>query len=216
MIDFKTVKSMSINGVEVKDIKINGVTVWKVEEQGLPKGYTELEYVAFDSRNQGNTLPYFELDYYFNSETDVVEANIRRFSLGSYYFGSRGFQEFGLKADAYYWKHYIGSILPNDGNFHKCVFDKGFVYDGETKWQDATTRTAGYTLIVGSIHNEYQPTKIDLNGSTAYNMGNIVIKRDNIKLFDLVPCKNPSGVVGFYDMVNKVFRSSESEAVWTE
>lgn len=185
-----------------------------VQDGGLPAGYEELEYVSFDSSKQGTNLPFFEVDFYFNSDTDIIELNVQRKSYGSYFFGTRGFEELGLKSDGYYWKHYLNGILVNDGVFHKCVFNKGFIYDDEVKWVDETQRIAKYPLTIGSIRPERTPDTIATTGSTIYNMGRIRITRNGNFLFDFIPCVNPDGIVGFYDVVNKEFRTSESNAVW--
>lgn len=218
MIDFSNLKSMTVNGQDVKSIAINGVEVWKEDSGGggIPEGYTELPFVAFNSSKQGTNLPFFGLDYYFDSDTDIIEVNVQRKSYGSYFFGTRGYEELGLKSDGYYWKHYISGILVNDGKFHKCVFNKGLIYDGEVKWADETQRVANYPLTIGSIRPERTPDTIATTGSTIYNMGNILITRNGKELFNLVPCKSPEGVIGFYDLANRTFRTSTSGYNWTE
>lgn len=219
-IDFNNVKDLSIDtGKEVKSITVNGELLWSAGE-ALPAGYTELQYVE----NISNGYPtYLVLDHKFNSTHSKLTIDFQlpnytsRKIAGCKADGTRG-KGFDLSLGGYYFGDYYSTDLfptPVKEIFHNVEIGKQALYiNGELKaeFTKQPETTCLNDLAIGVCYGSGSTLSI-INGY--HRIGRVKLEYDDDVLFNLIPCINPDGVAGFYDLVNEVFRGSESGYDWT-
>lgn len=183
------------------------------EPEGLPAGYTELEYIASDGTQYINTW------FYPTPKTRVLmDVELPEYSASMYPFGMRiessatSLEQLlvGYLAANRLRYYYSGSYknlnvpdLPGritlDAN--KNVFTAGTV----SVTMPETTFTGGMScpLFLFAFNSVGRAS-----GYLTGKMYSCKIYDDNVLKMDFIPCKNPSGVVGLYDVVTRNFFGS--------
>ena len=218
------------------DISIDGGTSWVesgvttiLVESGssqcvrLPQGYTEVEYITSENVSESVLGPYIDTNYKPTQNTRIVFNYQSTSSTRDYQriFGSGEFDMLGYLVNLegaignrkYYYKfgqtsNWYTTSVSADLNRHTIDYNNSrqFLVDNTSI---ATLPNTSFTCtsnlgIFWSINTKYTTNPINLIGRVyscqVYDNGTLVR--------DLVPCINPSSVVGMYDIVNDAFYSS--------
>ncbi|MCQ2270977.1 MAG: hypothetical protein MJZ52_07115 [Bacteroidales bacterium] len=187
------------------------------DDGGLPSGYRKIEYVE----NMSNSYQtYIILNHKFNSSHSKLTINYQlpsytsRDIAGCKDDGSRG-KGFNLHDCGYYFGDYFNTFDVKNNMVCVEIGKQSLYVNGEFK-QEFTKQiddTCANNLAIGTTYGSGTTLKA-INGY--HRIGRVTLEHDDNVLFDLVPCVNPDGFVGFYDVVNEEFRRSESGFDWSE
>jgi hypothetical protein len=196
----------------------------------LPVGYTEVEYITSENVSESVLGPYIDTNYKPTQNTRIVidfqsTSSTREFQR---IFGSGEFDMLGYLVNLegvisnrkYYYKFgqtssWYTTNVRADLNRHTIDYNNSrqFLLDN-TSIATLPNKTFTCTSNLGifwSINTKYITNNINLIGRVyscqVYDNGTLVR--------DLVPCINPSSVVGMYDIVNDVFYSSANNYNFT-
>lgn len=185
------------------------------EDNGLPANYTRLLYVESDKRQYINTgIPAssdFSAKYKVSSgDTGHVLSN------ESYYY-----PKFAT------WDGVRSVVVNRYGTEYHEPFEFSYVKDAayEIDWdaKSGTVAVDGNTIITGASAGTVTPTgnlymftygsaptteRHMFDGRLYYLQ--LFDKGTGAMLYDFVPCRNPDGIVGLYDTVNKKFYHSDT------
>lgn len=183
------------------------------EKRNLPSGYTQVEYI------ESTGTQYIDTGFTVNSSNYVnlkIEYETIYTSLSGTYYKVHGISGSGLI-------FYVGcsnsgvvvygngksdqttSLKGTLGKKTKVVFDmknKTYTFDGNTVNITATAPSSSGNFHIFGYNK--------LNGGTDCHEEKICsfkIYNNGVLARDYVPCKNSSGTVGLYDMVNKTFNA---------
>lgn len=188
------------------------------EDVRLPIGYTELEYIGFD-RNcgintgfQGNfSTSRFVLDI---RNVTALSANYSYYLAASGSFSTTaGTKYFNICSPTYTGVQYrdasgaksvtIGTIRGYD-LFMDVDFTRGIITLRE---QEFTLSTGNYGPTTPIYIGVYSPSSS--SDSATFKLYSAQFYTGNKLERNLVPCINPSGVIGLYDLVYKTFHKNE-------
>lgn len=182
----------------------------------LPSGYTQLEYIQSSGtqyidtgyKPNGNTC--YEVKYHFSTDTNSNIAVI-------------GADAAWKSNDVSLWTRHAAFYDSSIGSQTSWIknspvtmkFDKGVLYQNNvllwTATPSATTFQCDYNAYLFAINRS--GTAIELiNGLKLYYAK---IWDDDTLVRDFVPCKNASGTIGLYDMVNGVFYQNAGSGTFT-
>lgn len=198
----------------MRNISVAGQTIWEpLRPDGLPAGYTECEYVQLDGGQ------YVDTGVICDQDSKIELTFTREDSGARYLFGVAssdnkasftGYQS-GTASGSWRFGGAYGRPPAAVNVKHTFTMDKtGIVMDGTKYSYTGTvgTFTTPYTLVIGACHNA------DGSIGTTRHIG----KFYGFKLWDgdtlvrdYTPVKNPSGVYGFWDRVNRTFIGSGNE-----
>ena len=173
----------------------------------LPDGYTELAYI------QSTGTQWIDTNFKPNQNTRVkMDCNVIGFnSSDMFLFGARiasGNTAFGVAADddnAQWWTFFGNGQGTPQGTCigkHTIDFNKNTLsLDGNVFSFDSTSFQSDYNLLLfASITNgsvDSQRGKMSIYSCQVYDDGTLVR--------DFIPCQNPSGVIGLYDLTTGEF-----------
>lgn len=215
---------IKVNGLGVSRIPINGKeTLWVMRNgqqlwsgTGLPAGYTLLEYI--ESLNG----QYIDTGLYGNQNTSVlIDALLVGFASGttsSLLFGSLNDSTKAISINPSTqsaWSRFGSTYV--DGGFTIAVGSRnvfGINKNNTTlngnvthTWGDISSFTTAGTMHLCKCNGNSNVSKWRIYSCQIYDNG--------VLIRDLIPCKNPSGVYGLYDKVNKQFYGSASSTPFT-
>lgn len=183
------------------------------DPEGLPAGFTELEYISSSGTQYINTW------FYPTPQTRViVDTELPAYSAAMYPFGMRSeavttaAQQLivGYLAANTLRYQYFGTVK----NFKVTSLDGRITIDANknvlsvgsqsiTMAETAFTGSASYPLFLFAYNNVGRPA-----GYISCKMYSCKIYDDDVLKMDFVPCKNTSGVVGLYDVITRNFFGS--------
>ena len=194
------------------------------EPHTLPSTYTRLLYIENPLGNSayintgvpGSMRPLYTIDFMsyddFNSTTygcilgSRQSSNANDWQLTTYCTSGEGTLRLG--ASAY---NYNAHLPAKNTRFTASLTSTSYIVD-------STTYTVSRAASIGVSYNIYvfalnQATNTVQNGhgklySLKMHYGNHLIR-------DFVPCKNPSNVVGMYDLINETFYGSANSSVFS-
>lgn len=203
---FNKLKSLVIPEGSVKSIACNGVTLWKKSK--LPVGYTDLDYIETTGSGSGSSGSGQYIDTGFKPNQDSRIVCEFMFKGGAGIYGARNStssNNFALRVISSKWQPGYYSLfttnVPSDttkwhvADQNKNVFSIDGVVAAEFEYR---TVAPPYSIYIGAIHA----------GSTYYGSGRYrtcQIYDNGVLVRDFLPCKNPGGEVGMYDLVNGKF-----------
>lgn len=184
------------------------------EQAGLPAGYTKLEYIESSGTQYINTW------FYPTPKTRVVaDITLPEYSAAMYLFGMRSegsttaaeqFMVGYLAANRLRYSYYgtFKNLLNVQGLTDRAVInaDKNVLSVGDTSVtmdETALEGPASYPLFLFAYNNVGR-----VAGYTSGKLYSCQIYDNDILQMDLVPCINPRGVVGLYDVEGKTFFGS--------
>lgn len=176
----------------------------------LPEGYTEVQFIRSDGGQHIDSLI---------KPTQNMRVNIR-FSTsetGSHtVFGSDiGWTENGFSLGvgfAHYGKANRTISGLSDGNPHDVDFKKNVVtVDGVTvSTMETATFSLPYNLALFANNRSGS-----IQEKTSMTLYNCIIYENEIAVRDFIPCKNPSGNIGLYDVISGEFYGNAGSGSFT-
>ena len=182
---------------------------------GLPSGYKQLEYIQSTGTQHLDTL------FKPNNHTRVVIDFRSTFSTANSpkgLLGSRNISDIGMFAFLYSNRidpnyNGVGKSITVD-SLQRHVYDfnqNSFSVDGDVVSFDAGIFSPGYNLLLLSVQNygtiDNRKAEGYLYSCQIYDNGTLVR--------DFVPCKNASGAVGLYDIVEGQFYANAGTGAFT-
>lgn len=197
-IDDKPIKELSKNTEYIFQ------AVATVEQSQLPEGYTRLEYIKSSGTQYINTGIKASKNLKVEANMNVIAASgwimiLGDYTSGSYfswwrkdttmyaYYGSNNKTLAGQTGKREYVANNTNNIWSIDNGTVTIPANSGdFSKDGDN-------------LYLFSVNNggNYSNATMELYSCQIYN-GNSLVR-------DFIPCKNPSGTIGLYDIVNGIF-----------
>ena len=189
-----------------------------IETRKLPAGYTELEYIGSTGTQLINTgvkpnqdtrvIVDFEIDPSITAESHI--ASVRSSSGGSpfftlYYSGSAWGTRYGTQALK--TSTTITSKVRHlfDKNKNTTTIDSTEKISANYETFSSSTELPLFCRADGTTYNGHIKGKI--YSCLIYDNGNLIR--------DYVPCKNSSGTLGLYDLVNGQFYTNEGTGTFT-
>ena len=183
----------------------------------LPSGYTELEYI------EGTGTQYIDTGFNPDQDTRVVmdivgpAANVSAryfasaqngnviYQMMSQYGGTQVYDYYGTSAQ-------IVNDIPTTGRLildkNKNVFSAG----GVTHSHPLQNFSVGYNLYLFGQNNRGNTDQSRIAQMVLYSCK---IYSNGILSRNFIPCKNPNGAVGLYDIVHGVFYGNIGTGVFT-
>ena len=205
-------KGSTFSGTETLSNLESAISLIPTGKSGLlPDGYTQLEYI------ESTGTQYIDTGFKPNQDTRVVaEVELKIDGNNYFLFGARYSTSnnsttaatFGFNAyQTFYRTHYrdgysdFASAVSYDGKF---TIDKNknvtTLNDKEVITRTYTTFSAPCNMVIFAVNTNGKVGtygKAKVYSFKIYDNGTLVR--------DFIPCKNPSGVVGLYDLVNDKF-----------
>lgn len=214
MIDWSSVKSVSIPEGNVKQIDIDGATVWTKQQSRLPDGFQELTYIGCSGSQFINTLikPSANSAFYIRYQETTASGS-------NYAFGSRDSSRilYGVTGGtATHNVSVVGHTAKTPDNYRSI----GNIYEITASYNASTTGTsrircettgdvfdgvqsATYGDSVGNIFICAHRTA---NRHGGMNVFEVKIWNDDVLERHLIPCRRISdNVLGMYDLVYDIF-----------
>ena len=225
MIDWASVKSVSIPEGDVKQINIDGVTVWTKKQSRLPDGYQELTYIGCTGTQFINTglRPSVNCAFYIRYQETTASGS-------NYAFGSRG------SGSTYYAglgggtnTHNV-AVLNHSTTTPNSYRATGNVYEISAEYNSAGTGTSTIKCeTTGDIFEGAQTATYRENGAyicvfaqrvnakhPGMNVFEVKLWNDDVLERHLIPCQRISDdELGMYDLVNNVFYTNSGTGEFT-
>lgn len=166
----------------------------------LPAGYTEVEYIQ-----NSNASSYINTKKSFNNSDFTIELSLPNGpTIGRYVFKATGCE---LQVSSYKTLTWLGdqnakwyTIYGNPGTEKVIISGSGKTIDA-----NGTVTTMVYA---NNANNIIFPESASYNSQIIriyYFKGSKASSSSTSYNFELIPCINPSGVVGLYDLTNEAF-----------
>lgn len=190
----------------------------------LPAGYVELEYI------QSTGTQYIDTEFVPKNTTKVA-SQFKLISASSHYFsifgvegsdGYKGYTIFGVdgqnNVQGIYWNQYFnvaGAAYSQTAPNYVEMGNGTITFDDVTQTLESSTFTCE-TSIYLFCNNKYSANGTSypqyLCSAAIYNFS--IYDSDNL-VRDFVPCKNPAGTVGLYDLVGQKFYTNAGTGEFT-
>lgn len=199
--NFSNMKHLTRGGNNIVRLSHCGNIVWK----GLPEGYKQLDYI------ETTGTQYIDTGFIPNQDSRIV-CEFMFFS-GSGIYGARNTTQsnnFDLRVTNGEWQPGYGDTISgttkyDTTNWHVADQKKNvFALDGTVRRTFTyETFTTPYPAVLGGIMANKNGVKTLYGGSGRYRTCQIY---DNgVLVRDFIPCKDPDGNIGMYDMLNAKF-----------
>lgn len=177
----------------------------------LPSGYTQVEYI------QSSGTQYIDTGFKPNQDTRVVMYGYNESSNSAWIYGAWNSANSGafayLSVNRYYMygSQQINANSISTGEFTLDHKKNSFTLNGTTISGDSETFTCNYSLYLFALNVGGSVSSGKLTGKLysceIYDNGTLVR--------DYVPCKNPDGIIGLYDLVNDTFYVNAGTATFS-
>ena len=191
----------------------------------LPEGYTEVEYIKSSGTQYINLMkaPNSNIAVTIDFSVDSTPAGEQTL-FGNYFksYGSTTYYQFRCMAYngniqvnvSTRWTIVANTLSPGRHNISLDVYKKQVIYDGTSTSIDTfsiyTQRNMGLFAAYYSVNNE--------SGWSTYcsmNLYSCQISEKDVLTMDLVPCIDPTGAVGLYDLVEGKFYGNAGTGAFT-
>jgi len=221
------VSRIPVNGKETLRVMKNGKLLWS--GSGLPAGYTLLEYIENNNDAWINTnyianggmkacigiMPYDTSKQYifFGSHNPSSNSSDKTWQRNCIAINNSNQWEIGKSSYVFKLQASAAINVKHDVEFDTIISNTPYAIIDKVKYTG--TFNNGLSL------NPITPVYIlrDCYLTSSYLKGRIYYAKiydSNLNLVrDFIPCKNPNGVCGLYDKVNKVFYGSASATPFT-
>ena len=238
LIDAKTFNAALKNGLDSEFVcrddnldPVSGLcwlyTIHNTVGNGLPDGYTELEYLIFDGQSYFDTGIVLRDIHNIENVIEMQNANPDNNAFqtwtGFMYPNGMSMPRYGI--NIYNGRWMIGvnetwsSSASPDRNKHTLRFvttdDRQTLYD--TDGSVLVSRTLGgnfssnaLPLYIGARNQESSVTNYVIG-----NIGRTWLSQNGTKLYDYIPARNSAGVLGMYDMVSRTFKQNAGQGTLT-
>ena len=212
---FANIAGVKIPEGEVVKIASGGVTLWEAVTDGLPAGYEQCEYIQFSAKQQVDTgivpTQATKIEIEFTRETSSAQymygvRNSNNTASVTAYLSNSGAWRFG--------NTYRNHTLAVDVKHTAIVDATGINMDGDKNSYVGTVKsfTANSTLTLGATRGTSGGLGTPQFTGKIYSFK--MWDADKL-LAEYIPCRNPDGVYGFWDNVERVFRASEGTGDFT-
>lgn len=218
MVDFSTIKGITIPEGNVKSISSNGTILWKLDEGGLPSEYQEVEYIQSDGNQYidtgigGSSLGEYEIkmsplstrattwEQYFAGQM-YTETTV-----GKLYENTNNFVYQGYP----YPRNQYAVISSLSNNAFEISVKDGGVYSNGAKLSNYTPVQWGtHTFYIFASHSENLRASMRLYYLKMYS--------DGVLVRDYIPCYRKSdNVIGLYDLVSQTFFINQGSGSFTK
>ena len=172
----------------------------------LPSGYKRLEYI------QSSGTQYIDTGFKPNQDTRVVtkfdmiqtDTTWRKLwgsGSGSYNLDFALWNDGTTKLQSYYGTKTNNAVPITSMSLNVDANKNIWEYSGETINFDKNNFTCAYSMYIFNVNKDDNPAY--LPGMMKLYL--FKIYDNDVLVRDFIPCKNPSGVVGLYDVVNNIF-----------
>ncbi len=191
----------------------------------LPDGYTELEYIQSSGAQYIDTGVVLE----YGKVSDVrlvLDFECIGDSGGStrYIAGTRTAQEkqsfyIVYSANRYFSVGYYNQLFNSSTPYaarHLLDFNRNVcTLDGAVHTFPAYNISNSYSIYLGTVNTKGAPASASNAASFTGRIYSCQIYKNDVLVRDLVPCKNSSGAVGLYDLVNGTFCANAGSGSFT-
>ena len=172
----------------------------------LPNGYTQVEYI------QSSGTQYIDTGFKPNQDTrvvtkfDMIQTDTAWRKLwgsgsGSYNLDFALWNYGTIKLQSYYGTKNNTAVPITSMSLNVDANKNIWEYSGETITFDKNNFTCAYSMYIFNVNkddnSQYFPGMMKLYLFKIYD--------NDVLVRDFIPCKNPSGVIGLYDLVNNQF-----------
>ena len=221
MVDFSSVKAITIPNGNVKKITKNNIVLWEKDSSRLPSEYQEVEYI------ESSGTQYINTQYIINSNVRFeLKTSISSFAGGSWHtlFGGRMYWnssdafDIGYSASGYMYVN-IGGVNPSVytnislNTVYEIVADKDkTIVNGNVSSYSSSLTSGTYNIYLFALNNlgsvdEYGRIKIY---TFKIYEGDTLVK-------DYVPCyRKADNVIGMYDTVTNTFLTNAGSGTFTK
>lgn len=191
------------------------VAVFSVSKPSrLPEGYTEVEYIQSSGTQYIDTnisdFPGLNVDCVIeftedNSQNMSVFVSSRRNSSTYLFFGFNVSADNQLNCLYATNRHVFGAIARNQ-KYHCKVRTNGREFSvNDDKFLTSTAFTTSYnSMFIFATHNAYSNSATEFSKMRLYGF-DITRDADGGYIRQYIPCINPSGIVGLYDLAENKF-----------
>jgi|InofroStandDraft_1065614.scaffolds.fasta_scaffold48123_2 hypothetical protein len=227
------IAALYAGAAEIKKAFVGNSVVFEANPGGLPAGYTAVEYIQNGTSSTRSYMPFIKMpekktavkfEIKFSSQQAAPAADTKYYAVygyntlsgaGSVVRNSNVFMHSGKVC----WQSGITTINVVDysaGVIYDAVFEKDtktIVINGTTKTATVGTnwRTANNYLF--GANNTSNNSKANENFAKATRVYALKMwDADGRLILDFVPCIDPSGVAGMYDVVGGAFYKNENSS----
>ena len=227
------IAALYAGAAEIKKAFVGNSVVFEANPGGLPAGYTAVEYIQNGTSSTRSYMPFIKMpekktavkfEIKFSSQQAAPAADTKYYAVygyntlsgaGSVVRNSNVFMHSGKVC----WQSGITTITVVDysaGVIYDAVFEKDtktIVINGTTKTATVGTnwRTANNYLF--GANNTSNNSKANENFAKATRVYALKMwDADGRLILDFVPCIDPSGVAGMYDVVGGAFYKNENSS----
>lgn len=210
MIDFAGVQAITIPEGAVAKILRGSEVLWEKPMTGdLPAGYTRVDHIRFTGEQTVDT------DIICDKNTEIEITFTRESSTAMYLYGVRttnntaSVTAYLTSSGAWRFGSTYTTLTVGVRSAPHTAIQKsnGVTLNGTLNKYRATVTnfTAPATLTIGSAR-----TTDGAYGDPSYvgDISDVKIRTGDNLVLEYIPCKNASGVYGFWDKVAKVFKTS--------
>lgn len=169
--------------------------------RSLPEGYTKLAYI------QSSGTQYIDSGLIVN-KSDSYEYTITGHFSNNAYGGANGYMQFqsgitgGVKAEI--------KVVYTGGTYDEKVYVNGTL-NSSNNWSSYNGVNVKIGILkMGDINNGWFSGEAQIG-----KLYSLRIKNASTTVRDFIPCTNPSGVVGLYDLVGKQFYGNAGTGAFT-
>lgn len=213
MVDFSSIKSITIPEGSVKSITVDGLKVWNKPSQ--ENEYTPINYIQFTGSQRIDT------GIICNQNTKIEFKFTRESSDAKYMMGVRdsantkSITAYLTSGGAWRFGNTYALFSPQLNTVYSAVLSKDGLYINNTRYKYGTTVKSFETietLTIGSARSRSGSlTSPQFIGKMYY----FRVYNDDELILDYVPVVNSAGVVGFLDNVSGEFKPSETATPFT-
>ena len=223
------IAALYAGAAEIKKALVGNSVVFEANPGGLPAGYSAVEYIQNGTSSTRSYMPFIKMpekktavkfEIKFSSQQAAPAADTKYYAVygyntlsgaGSVVRNSNVFMHSGKVC----WQSGITTINVVDysaGVIYDAVFEKDTI-NGTTKTATVGTnwRTANNYLF--GANNTSNNSKANENFAKAIRVYALKMwDADGRLILDFVPCIDPSGVAGMYDVVGGAFYKNENSS----
>ena len=201
---------------------------WNIKsanQQRLPAGYTELEYITFDGNSYIDTGVVLTDAKYIENVMNIKAQIISEFQTITGFMPSADtyIPRYGINIYTGKWMIGINRTVMSENNADTNKHKLKFVTSDSTQTLNDSDNILITIPILGSLSNNtlslYLGARHNLSGVQNYFIGDIglsYLKQNGVMLYDYIPClRDSDNVVGFYDTVSQTFKTNGGNGTLT-
>lgn len=229
MIELTGMKELSIGGVKLRELSVGGVKVWQAGR--LPAGYTEVEWI------ESTGIQYINTEVRARNYTDGITYDFtgvitshteHAYLMGALDNGTRS-GNVTISTDG----RLVMACGGNNNTLYYCYFTDGEMlnihledvsaanltamacYTNDAEWSEGVGGGVASTVPGNNIHFLKCNNSARTGASCRIYSFIMTDASTDIKIRELIPCINPNGEVGMYDLVSDEFYANAGTGAFT-